>query len=75
MKSKPKITKTAAGWRVERPGYGFAGPELLGPYPSQPAALAALQVSTGSASAQAGVAAVPVVPRWRGHQIWPMVIR
>jgi hypothetical protein len=75
MKPKPKISKATGEWRVERPGYGFTGPTILGPFPTQAAALAALQISTGSAPSQAAAATAPVAPRWRGHQIWPLVIR
>lgn len=74
-KAKPKITKAADGWRVHRPGYGFTGPEVLGPYPSQPAALAALKVGTGSASASSQVTTSPGGERWASPKIWPVVIR
>lgn len=75
MKPKPKITKTAEGWRVARPAYGFTAAEVLGPFESLSAALGALRVGTGAAPASTQVTPSPGGERWASPEIWPVVIR
>lgn len=75
---KPKIRKGADGWEIIRPRCGFQGPEQLGPYPDQAAAVAALQgtVKVGSAGPNIDRTWTPEPRRtWGGRQLWQPVIR
>lgn len=78
MKSKPKITKSADGWVVERPAYGFAPSKPDGPYPTHAAALDSLTVGTGAATPIIERTETPEPPHsyWGNPPVvWPGVIR
>jgi hypothetical protein len=79
MRPKPKITKVADGWQVERPRTGFGQSEVRGGFPSWEAAGAWLKTvgNLGSSSASFDRTTSPR-GYWKHnsqHDAWPVIIR